>query len=164
MRLPRSGMATRSARITPAPPSGGYGGSVASARRITGTPVRAAALAAPLPFVDADGYLDFVPRAALDGGGGGGSGGVFPGAVPARGGSSKAASARPSKQAGDGAGSEKRPALKRTMTVRVDPSKQVPYTSKFITERKAGERTVRSRRASFSPAPHGLALLPSTLG
>ena len=134
-------MATRSARITPAPPSGAYGGSVAAARRLNATPVRAAALAAPT--VDADGYLDFVPRAALDRGGGGGG---FPGAVPARGGNgSKAASARPSKQAEDGAGGGELPAL-RKKTVRVDPSKQKPYTSKFITERKAGERAHRPLR------------------
>jgi hypothetical protein len=137
----RRAMATRSSRVAPAAGrSGSYGGSVASARRLSGTP-RAAALAPPR--VDADGYLDFVPRAALEGAGIG-SGGNFPGAVPERGGGRGIAAqpSRPSKQrddAGDGAGGGgSLPALRKP--VRVDPTKEKPYTAKFITERKAGER------------------------
>lgn len=111
--------------------SGSFGGSVASARRLGGTPHSSALAAQTPPRVDADGYLDFVPRAALDGGGAGS--GRFPGAGRDRG-----IAMRPSKdERGDGtAGGGSRPAVRKP--VRVDPTKEKPYTAKFITERKAG--------------------------
>ncbi len=81
-----------------------------------------------------------MPRAALDGGGArsGEARGRFSGAGRDRG--RGVVTERPSKQRderGDGtAGGGSLPAVRKP--VRVDPTKEKPYTAKFISERKAG--------------------------
>lgn len=114
-----------------------------------GGPAGRPALLPPKP--DQDGWLDFVPRAALDGGGGaeggpaggpaGGGSGGFPGAVPRSGGGTGGAAAAGSRRSivvgpdrAGGGGAKVAPVAAGGD----EQADDAPYTKKFITERKAG--------------------------